>query len=221
MNKVLAVLGDAWHAPSVINQVISPIFENKGYAIDRVINCDVPFQHLDDYEIVILFRYAIDDLYNYTHNQGNEKKPWISEIQESKFEEYVRKGGKLFLFHDGIGYYKKDQSICRLAKAFCLGHPPITKITVRPVNESINSVLVERIEPFEISDEEFNLEMDETQTNVFAESFSKENGRHVQGWHHSYMNGKVIVFVPGHDSTVLRQPMVRIFLDNIANWLTE
>ena len=63
--------------------------------------------------------------------------------------------------------------------------------------------------------------MDESQSTVFLESHSEENGRFAQGWAHAYGKGKVAVLIPGHDRYVLFHPMVKQCIDNVIEWLDK
>ena len=106
----------------------------------------------------------------------------------------MKAGGRLFLHHDGIGFYPKGGAISRLAKAYFITHPPIGRITVKPTGHFPK--LTKDIEPFDVVDEEFVVEMDESQTDDFLESHSEKNGRFVQGWAHKYGKGRVAVLYP-------------------------
>lgn len=219
MKKALLIIGDAWHAPSIINRAIGNRLEERGYLLWKAPGYEVPFENLEEFDMVVLSRYAFHDGLNTPEIDAKDRIPWISSRQEALIEQYVSEGGRLLLHHDGIGHYKRGNGICRLSKAFCDGHPPIGPITVSPVPG--HDFLNRGIEPYIIYDEEFNLELKEEETNVFLESFSERNGRRPQGWYHSYGKGKVIVFVPGHDDTVLRHPMVKQGILNILDWLEE
>jgi type 1 glutamine amidotransferase len=131
----------------------------------------------------------------------------------------VNTGGSLLIHHDGFGFYPEDGPISRLAKAHFINHPPIGEIKVQPVGDF--SELNSNIDPFIIEDEEYVVEMDESQTNVFLESHSEKNGRFAQGWAHEYGKGRVVVLIPGHDKRVLNHPMFRKCLGNVVNWLEK
>lgn len=81
--------------------------------------------------------------------------------------------------------------------------------------------LTDGVTPFTVADEEYQLEMDETQTSVYLESHSPQHGRAPQGWAHPYGEGKVAAFIPGHSREVLAHPMVKRCLENVIDWLGE
>ena len=72
-----------------------------------------------------------------------------------------------------------------------------------------------------MADEEYELEMDESQTSVFIESRSPQHGRAPQGWAHPYGKGKVAVFVPGHSAATISHPMVQRSIQNITAWVLK
>lgn len=221
--KALAILGDAHHSVWPQYDAIVRELQKKGYQTDVILDYDVPFGEFSKYGIIVLSRYAYNDVvlckeYNFNFAKGKDNL-WLTAKQEQAFEDFVRAGGSLFLHHDGIGFYRENGAISRLAKAHFVTHPPIGNITVKPCG-SLGD-LTKDIEPFDVVDEEFVVEMDESQTTVFMESHSQENGRFAQGWAHKYGKGKVAVFIPGHDKKVLFHPMVRRCIRNVIAWLDK
>ena len=197
--------------------------EKKGIQTDVVYDNDVPFDKLSDYDIIVISRYGINDLHNFEHGlflkgpKTNENK-WVTKDQENKFEEYVRNGGSLFMHHDGHCYYNENGAIARLAKATHDGHPAKVDIEIYPTGDMPE--LTEGIETFEISDEEFRMEIQDS-TTVFLKSHSKEHGTSNQGWAHEYGKGKVVVLVPGHDTYGLQHKMVRKLISNAVDYLNN
>ncbi|MDZ4699040.1 MAG: ThuA domain-containing protein [Rhodothermales bacterium] len=214
--KALAILGDFWHAVAPLHGAIVMQMEERGYATDIVLDYNVPFDKLAEYDLIVMSRYAVDDHRKLKEKETDSRKyGWMTPAQEEAIEAYVSNGGHLFLHHDGIGFYPKDGAISRLAKAYFIMHPPATTITVVPTGNYAG--LNNGVEPFIIKDEEYKLEIDSSATNVFMQSFSPENGRFFQGWAHDYGQGKVVVFVPGHDRYTLVLPMVRRSIGNILD----
>jgi hypothetical protein len=221
--KALAILGDAHHPVFPLYLSIVKEIQKKGYETEVIMDYDVPFEDFSEYNLIVISRYAYNDLvlsrdYNFDFSVAKENL-WLSADQELAFEDFVSKGGSLLIHHDGFGFYPKDGAITRLARAYFINHPPIGEITIKPVGDY--EELSSNIEPFTVKDEEYVVEMDESQTNVFLESHSEKNGRHAQGWAHEYGNGKVVVLIPGHDRSILNHPMFKKCLTNVVNWLDK
>lgn len=221
--RALAILGDAWHAVAPLYFGIVQQMERKGYQTDVVVDNNVPFDNLEQYDLIVISRYGMDDKLRlekgmFTGPEGKNVK-WLTIVQEKYLEHYVLNGGKILLHHDGHSYYSEDGGICNLAKATHKGHPK--KVTVKMEPTGVLPELTTGIEPFETIDEEFRMELDESTTNIFLKSYSKENGTTNQGWAHNYGKGKVVVFVPGHDSNSLENPMIRKCISNCIDWLNE
>lgn len=218
--EALLILGDAWHCVAPLHSAIAPPLRARGYEPVSIMDYAVPFDDFARFGIIVLSRYAFDDLAHYragAPRAGLNRPRWLTPGQEQKFEDYVNAGGRLLLHHDGIGFYARDGAISRLAKAFFIKHPPIVEIEISPTGKMPE--LTRGITPFRVTDEEFQVEMDETRTTIFLESHSSEHGRAVQGWAHPFGKGKVAVLIPGHHRAVLEHPMVRKSIDNAISWL--
>jgi type 1 glutamine amidotransferase len=221
--KGLAILGDAWHAVAPLYKSIVKKMEASGYEMDVTMDNSVPFDKLAEYDIIVISRYGYDNINQL--KQGifqkaeGKKLRWISPKQEDAFERWVKNGGHLFMHHDGHCYYSAKGGIERLAKTYHGGHPPKIPVTMKPTG--LLPELTQGITPFTISDEEFRMDLDESKTTVFLESYSEANGRTPQGWAHDYGKGKVVVLVPGHDRYSLEHPMVDQCISNIVAWLSK
>ncbi|MEM8485422.1 MAG: hypothetical protein AAF564_07715, partial [Bacteroidota bacterium] len=173
--KALAILGDFWHGVAPLDIAIVGQLNKKGYVTDVIPDYDVPFDALSTYDLIVLSRYYIDDYKKLETREPDPRKyGWLTPEEEEAIEAYVLAGGSLFLHHDGIGYYPRDGAIVRLAKAYFVNHPPVVDIAVVPVGAY--GGLNENVEPFIIRDEEFRVELDPAETNVFMESYSEANG---------------------------------------------
>lgn len=219
--RALAILGDAWHCVAPLYSSVVATLKTRGYEPSTIIDYAVPFDDFGQYDLMVLSRYAYDDVTHYRERDrhpGRKRPPlWLTAAEEQKFEDYVTAGGRLLLHHDGIGFYPKDRAICRLAKALFIRHPPIVSIEISPTGSMPE--LTRGVTPFTVADEEYQVEMDQTETSVYLESHSPEHGRAPQGWAHPYGQGKVAVFIPGHSGEVQAHPMVRRSLENVIDWL--
>ena len=220
MKRALAILGDGYHAVAPLHVALVKELEKRDFDVDCFINYEVPFDDFSEYDLIVISRYAYDDVQRFKKPAlPKDRGRWLTADQEEKFAEYASNGGNLFIHHDGFGFYRKGGGLARAAKSFFITHPPIGAITVKPINgfDELNA----GVEPYEIFDEEYQVEMDESETNVFLESFSEANGRHAQGWFHDFGKGKVVVFIPEHDKGVLSNPMVKQGIGNVIDWLAD
>ena len=219
--RALAILGDAYHCVAPLYAALVSNLKRRGYTPVTIMDYSVPFDDFESYELIVLSRYAYDDVMFFRERDTSPARKgralWLTVDQEQKLEDYVKAGGRLFLHHDGIGFYPKDRAISRLAKAFFIKHPPIVEIEVSPTGKMPE--MTEGVTPFKVADEEYQVEMDESQTSVFLESHSPQHGRAPQGWAHPYEEGKVAVLIPGHSHDVLKHPVVRRSIQNVIDWL--
>ena len=221
--RVLAILGDAYHCVAPLDSAIVGRLRRAGYEAATIMDYAVPFDDFARYDLIVLSREGHEYVKFFRErdtdpsNKGQAR--WLTSAQEQKFEDYVKAGGRLFLYHDGIGFYPKDGAISRVAKAFFIRHPAIVDIAVSPTGKMPE--LTQGVTPFTVADEEYELEMDESRTSVFMESRSPQHGRVPQGWAHTYEKGKVAVFIPGHSAPVISHPMVQRTVQNVIAWLVK
>jgi len=219
--RVLAILGDAYHAPAYLDAALVGRLRKAGWQAETVIDYNVPWNEFGKYDLIILSREGREYVRYYRErdadppNRGEAR--WLTPAQEDRFEEYVQGGGRLFLYHDGFGAYPKGNGVSRVARAYFIRHPAIVPIQVKPTGKMPE--LTQGVTPFEVADEEYEVEMDENQTSVFLESTSPEHGRHAQGWAHSYGKGKVAVLIPGHSVATINHPMIQRCIQNCLDWL--
>jgi len=221
--RVLAILGDAYHAPAYLDAALVGRLRKAGWQAETVIDYNVPWNEFGRYDLIILSREGREYVRYYRErdadppNRGEAR--WLTPAQEDRFEEYVQGGGRLFLYHDGFGAYPKGNGVSRVARAYFIRHPAIVPIQVKPTGKMPE--LTQGVTPFEVADEEYEVEMDENQTSVFLESTSPEHGRHAQGWAHSYGKGKVAVLIPGHSVATINHPMIQRCIQNCLDWLVR
>lgn len=221
--RVLAILGDAYHSVAPLDSALVGRLRRSGYEAVTIMDYSVPWDDFDKYDLIILSREGHEYVKFYRERDVNPANKgqarWLTPAQEQKFEDYVRAGGRLLLYHDGFGFYPKDGAVSRVAKAYFIRHPAIVSINVSPTGKMPE--LTQGVTPFTVADEEYQVEMDEAQTSVFMESHSSEHGRAAQGWAHSYGKGKVAVFIPGHSPATITHPMVQRSVQNITDWLLK
>ena len=220
--RVLAILGDAYHCVAPLDQALVGRMRRSGWEAVTIMDYNVPFDDFGKFDLIINAREGREYINFYRDRDANPPNKgqarWITPAQEQKYEDYVNAGGRLFSYHDGFSY-PKGNGISRVARAYFVRHPAIVEIKVTPTGKMPQ--LTEGVTPFTCSDEEYQVEMDESQTSVFLESHSPEHGRAPQGWAHSYGKGKVAILIPGHNAATISHPMIQRCIQNIIGWLTS
>ena len=221
--RVLAILGDGWHRVAPLDRYIVGKLRQNDWEAVVIMDYDVPFDEFEEYDLIVLSREGHEFIQYYrerdTKPQPEGRSYWLTPEEAQKFEDYVNAGGRLFMFHDGFGNYPCDYAIARLARSCFISHPAIVEINVSPTGKMPE--LTEGVTPFVVSDEEYVVEMDESETSVFLESHSPEHGRSAQGWAHTYGEGKVAVLIPGHRMDTISHPSINRLIQNALDWLTE
>jgi hypothetical protein len=222
--RVLAILGDAYHAVAPLDGALVGRLRKAGWEAVTIMDYAVPWDDFGKFDLIILSREGHEYVTYFKERDSNpavnsREARWLTPAQEQKFKDYVKAGGRLFLYHDGFGYYPKGGAISRLAKAYFIRHPAIVNIQVAPTGKMPE--LTAGVTPFTVADEEYEVEMDEGQTSVFLESHSPEHGRAAQGWAHPYGKGKVAVLIPGHNTATIMNPMIRRCTENVTEWLIK
>ncbi len=220
--RVLAILGDGWHRVAPLDRHLVVKLRDKDWEAVVIMDYEVPWDDFDNYDLIILSREGNEFVEYYKHRDTNpdrEKGKWLTKEQSLKFVDYVNGGGRMLLYHDGFGNYPCDYGPALIARSCFIRHPKITEINVSPTGKMAN--LTEDVPPFIVSDEEYEVDMDESKTSVFLESHSVENGRAPQGWAHTFGEGKVVVIVPGHRMDTIEHPMINRLVQNALDWLNE
>lgn len=220
--RVLAILGDGWHRVAPLDRHLVGKLRNADWEAVVIMDYDVPWSDLDDYDLIILSREGHEFVEYYRNrdvNPDHERGYWLTKEQSLNFVEYVENGGRMLLYHDGFGNYPCDYGPAIVARSCFIRHPPIVQVTVTPTGKMPE--LTEGVGVFLVSDEEYEVTMDESETNVFLESHSREHGRAPQGWAHTFGDGKVVVLVPGHRMDTIEHPAINRIVQNAFDWLVE
>jgi len=219
--RVLAILGDAYHSVAPLDSLLLGRLRRSGWEAVAIMDYNVPFDDFGKFDLIINSREGREYIKYYRDRDGNPpndgKATWLTAAQEQKYEDYVNAGGRFFSYHDGFSY-PKGNAISRVARSFFVRHPAVVNINVTLTGKMPE--LTEGMTPFTCADEEYQVEMDESQTSVFLESHSPEHGRAPQGWAHTYGKGKVAILIPGHSVATQSHPMIQRCVQNIIAWLT-
>ena len=137
--RVLAILGDAYHCVAPLDGALVGPLRKAGWEAVTVMDYAAPFDDFGKFDLIIMSREGHEYVQYFRDRDAvppaSRENRWLTAAQEQKFEDYVKGGGRLFLYHDGIGFYPKDRAISRIAKAYFIRHPAIVDIQVTPTGK--------------------------------------------------------------------------------------
>jgi len=210
MKKILVLVGDFYHPADYLAKGLNNNL-NHLYSLEiKDSYQDVLWDELDNYDLLILAAAA------QLAPEENDQI-WMTEQHQDIIDRFVSNGGSLLVLHSGLAGYPTDGIYRKLVKGHFIEHPPEhPQIKISPIN-NVNE-LTQGIEGFNIVDEQYFVDVDEEDTQLFLEAKSKEFGSSVAGWAHSYKGGKVSCLTPGHTLKVLENNMMSKLIINSVAW---
>ena len=129
--RVLAILGDAYHAVARLDSALVARLRTSGWEA-VVIRFAVPWDDFGKYDLIIQSREGREYVKYYRDRDGNPANKgearWLTPAQEQKYEDYVNAGGRIFFYHDGFSY-PKGNGISRVARSYFIRHPAVVTST--------------------------------------------------------------------------------------------
>lgn len=185
--RVFSFLGDKYHDHDLFLETLK-----------YVLNCEINDLQPENFpevrklpDLVVIGRWNLLD----------DETPWLKEEETKILEDYVRSGGKLFVWHSGLARF--PESYNRLVGGRFIHHPPQKK--VRYYGKDVE---------FELVDEHYFVDL-YSDVEIFLWSES-EDGTSIAGWTKRYHNGKILALTPAH-SEGLKDQVFRDFLKKVLN----
>lgn len=206
--RVMALTGDYWHNPEMINQslkqAISLIEEPIELSFITVNQFDEMLKNPPD--LFILYKEnRIDPL-------SEEPKVWMTKEREQRLVSFVSNGGSLLAWHTGMAEYSQHTSFVNMLKGEFDFHPKINSVSYFNKGDRQKTELA-----FTALDEHYFLKNMKKGTDIYLTSTSDE-GDSLAGWRHAYDNGFVNCFTPGHTEDVLFNPSFLNLLSDQIKW---
>jgi type 1 glutamine amidotransferase len=129
------------------------------------------------------------------------------------FYDWVSEGNGFLFVHAG-NTYKKGSAMARLSGNSFLGHPARCAIDMKVMEHPIT----EGIGDFTIRDEHYQIEVLDSDVNVFMKSLSETGGEQIAGYTKNVGQGRVCVLTPGHILEVWRKPEYLEMVYNAIEW---
>lgn len=206
MKKVLALVGDYYHPSDYLKQALKMIIK-KNYHLDIYSrHQEIDWDGLMEYDVLILATWG-------KINDPEDEAYWFDEFYEHKIDQFLAEGGKLFLVHSGTASYPKDGLFRKITGGHFIEHPEDhPEMTMKVVADN---PLTKGIEDFIIKDEQYFMDVDQYEVEIFLKAKSDQFGESTAGWSKKYKQGKVIVLTPGHSLEVFEEEMMQKLINNI------
>lgn len=212
MKKILAIVGDFYHPADYLIEGLKNCLKENFLLNVKENYRNISWSKLQEYDVFILAG-------SVKVNPKENDEIWLTDKHQEQIHNYVLKGGKLFVLHSGLSGYPKDGLLRRLIKGHFIEHPvEHPKIEIESTNNKSVYNLAQGIENFTIIDEQYFVDVDVDETEIFLKAESKEYGSSIAGWAHNYGEGKVYCLTPGHSLEVLSDKMIKKLIFNGVNW---
>ena len=190
--RVFAFLGDRYHDHDLFLETLKDVLNGQIHDLNPEDFSEI--EKLPD--LVVIGRWNLLD----------ETIPWVSEKETKLLEEYIKTGGKLFVWHSGLSRF--PESYNRLVGGRLIPHPPQKKVKYYGKNVE-----------FELIDEHYFVEL-YSDVEIFLWSES-EDGVSIAGWTRRFHEGKILALTPAHGEG-LKDETFRNFLKNtLSSFMTQ
>lgn len=214
MKKIVTLLGDFYHSH---DNMLSALEDSLKNALSEYEIIDI-----DTNQFLLNIGKKPDAVVigkdNKINPQDQNIRYWMTEEMEKEIVEYVKKGGRLFVWHAGLASYPKNGLYCSMIKGYFEHHPSQNK----PVRyySAKSKILKGKEFDFEIVDEHYFVYCDTQNTEVFLYSES-EDGKSIAGWCHQFGDGKVLALTPAHREEGLKNQDMKMLLSEVLKILFE
>jgi hypothetical protein len=209
MKKVLALVGDYYHPSDYLKQALKMTIK-KNYHLDIYSNHhEIDWDGLMEYDVLILATWG-------KINDPDDEAYWLDQFHEKRIDQFLAEGGKLFLVDSGTASYPKDGLFRKIAGGHFIEHPEDhPEMTMR---KAADNPLTKGIKDFIIKDEQYFMDVDQKEVEIFLKAKSEQYGDSIAGWSKDYKQGKVIVLPPGHSLEVFPEEMMQKLINNIIEY---
>lgn len=211
--KILFILDDIWHPAEVIRMGMQGIDSEK-YQVDYVITAKdiLTPEYIAPYPVIIN---AKGNAIN-AANSAPWFEPSVTEVGPAELKAYIEAGGGFLSLHAANTFMKNDcREYCSLVGNSYRTHPLRCPVTVKPVG---THPITEGVLPFTERDEQYILDIDAPDKQVFLESESEPGGKQIAGYTRELGKGRICVMIPGHTLSVWRNQNFLHLLANAIDW---
>lgn len=204
--RVLVLCDDRWHPARTVRAGLAPL-EGADFHFDWI-------EHVGGWSADRLRDYPVVLLSKSNDTSEADTTPWVDDAVATAFVEYVRAGHGLLAIHSGTASYQEQRIMRALLGGVFDRHPEQCAVTVAARS---GHPLASRVEPFTVTDEHYQMLLDDAQADVFATTTS-EHGTQPGGWTRREGEGRVCVLTPGHNVDVWLHPGYQTLIANALRW---
>ncbi|WP_303677800.1 ThuA domain-containing protein [Bacteroides caecimuris] len=209
MIKTLVLCDDYWHPGEVIEAGMKPLEDKLDISYIHDAKDMLTHELLEKYQVIVCCKG--DQINGANQNIWFEEN--VTEVMPEDFGEWVSEGNGMLFIHAG-NTYKKGSGFAKLAGSFFLGHPPRCTVEL----ELIEHPITEGVNDFSIRDEHYQIEVTESNIDIFMKSISKEGGEQIAGYTKELGKGRICVLTPGHILDVWRKHEYLKLVYNAIEW---
>jgi type 1 glutamine amidotransferase len=207
--KVLVLCDDYWHPARVPREGLGTVTGTE-FAFDWIENAQ-------DWSAEIMMKYPTVILTKSNNVSSTDRTPWMTDIVQAAFADYVRKGNGLLAIHSGTADYEQAPVLRSLLGGVFHHHPEQCPVTMEP--HAAHS-LCSGVSSFTLKDEHYFMTFDDQQADVFVTTKS-EHGEQPGAWRRAEGDGRVAVLTPGHNLEVWLHPSFQALITNALRWCSK
>ncbi|HZO99197.1 MAG TPA: ThuA domain-containing protein [Terriglobia bacterium] len=240
--RVLALVGDRFHAADYIRTALTRLFRELNLPVDFTISFDrIDAALLANYRLFVIFRdglnwpngYLGPDAYPYASGLENPEnwpkeqyEGWITEEQGKAIKDFVEAGNGLYAYHNSSNVSVFSRNFREVMGGEYIGHPALRPFKVSVANPA--HPITQGVKDFIVNDEQHFVTYDKDPRYVILRSenidglrFEKYGTASIGGWAYDYGKGRVVFTAVGHTLHALWQPEYYKLQKNAVRWLLK
>lgn len=204
--KIVAVLGDYYHDGDTLQEALTQVQDKLGDLTILYADRKELTEHLKDRPDLVILASE-----NRLDPESDNPEEWMTEFEEGKIVDYVKKGGSWLVWHSGLASYQKWTTYIDMVGGSFDYHPEKhVSVNYKYIEESS---LTYGKEEFSITDEHYFVNYSKDITVTMTSS--SEYGESVAGWTKKYGEGEVCVYIPAHNKEGLMSRPVQTDLEAV------
>jgi uncharacterized protein len=204
--KTLVLCHDYWHPARVPREGIGAL-TGQEFTFDWI-------ENTRDWSSKTMMTYPLVILTKSNNVSATDQTGWMTDIVQTAFSDYVRKGNGLLAIHSGTADYAETPLLRNLLGGVFIRHPEQCLVTVNP---HVGHPLCAGSAPFTLKDEHYFMALDDEQADIFVTTTS-EHGVQPGAWTRPEGDGRVAVLTPGHNVEVWLHPSFQALVLNSLRW---